>query len=53
MNLDIQDLNGDVNFTSDEIKYAEREVFQYVQEGDITGLNEYLMTQFMLASRGY
>ena len=53
MNLDIQDQNTDVNFTSDEIKYAERQVFQYVQEGDVAGLNEYLMAQFMLASRGY
>lgn len=51
MNLDIQEQNNDVTFSHDDIKYAEREVFQYVQDGDIAGLNEYLITQFMMALR--
>ena len=52
MNLEIQDQFNEIEFTSEDMKYAERELFSYVQEGDIVGLNEYLMGQFMLASRG-
>ena len=52
MNLDIQEQDNDVSFSHDEIKYAEREVFQYVQDGDIAGLNEYLMMQYFKMSRG-
>jgi hypothetical protein len=51
MNLEIQDQFNEIEFTSDEMKYGERELFAYVQDGDIAGLNEYLMGQFMLASR--
>ena len=51
MNLEIQDQFNEIEFTSEEMKYGERELFAYVQEGDIAGLNEYLMGQYLLASR--
>ncbi len=49
MNLEVQEQidENDMTFSQDEIKYAEKEVFQYVQDGDIVGLNEYLMSQYV------
>lgn len=47
MNLDIQEKDESKDwFDADELHFAQPEIFEMIEDGDIEGLNQYLTRQF-------